>query len=319
MTTAAFMVLGAGYLASAGCGAQHDLDADPGGSQDDLTACSLQVTHNSYDGPNFWGTITVKNKGPASATGFSVEFDVPSGVHCTNDAVPSGASLSPLNGSGTSATTKSNHCKFTWASAKLASGASKTFNYSTDSSSFSSASKVTVTSNSCTGGGGSTGTGGSGSTTGTGSGTGGTPPTGCNSPGLVWKSANKTNFTSYPAPGSEECIKFSGCMFEGQFASCSGVKSKNWVRSHNIVAVFPDRRKLNLHDLCLKSGSKTIVVTVYDECGDQDCDGCCTENKGSADELIDIESFTDDRWGVPDGRIQWADLGPTKGDGCAGN
>jgi hypothetical protein len=135
----------------------------------------------------------------------------------------------------------------------------------------------------------------------------------------VWKSANKTNFTSYPDPGSEECIKFSGCMFEGQFASCSGKKSKNWVKTHNIVAVFPDRRKLNLHDLCLKSGNKTIVVTVYDECGDQDCDGCCTENKGNADELIDIESFTDDRWGVPDGRIQWADLGPTKGDGCAGN
>ena len=141
----------------------------------------------------------------------------------------------------------------------------------------------------------------------------------CSSPNLVWKSANKTNYTSYPDPGSEECIKFSGCEFEGQFASCSGVKSKNWVKSHNIVAVFPDRSKLNLHDLCLKSGSKTIVVTVYDECGDQDCSGCCTENKGSADELIDIESFTNNRWGVSDGRIQWADLGPTKGDGCAGN
>jgi hypothetical protein len=135
----------------------------------------------------------------------------------------------------------------------------------------------------------------------------------------VWKTGNKTNFTSYPEPGSEECIKFSGCMFEGQFASCSGKKSIGWVQSHNIVAVFPDRAKLNLHDLCLKSGSKTIVVTVYDECGDQDCGGCCTQNRGSADELVDVESFTDARWGVPDGRIQWADLGPTKGGGCSGN
>jgi hypothetical protein len=141
----------------------------------------------------------------------------------------------------------------------------------------------------------------------------------CNAAGLVFKSANKTNFTSYPAPGSEECIKFSGCEFEGQFAACSGVKSKAWVQAHNIVAVFPDRSKLNLHDLCLKSGSKEIIVTVIDECGDQDCSGCCTENKGSADELIDIESFTNARWGVEDGRIQWADLGPTKGDGCSGN
>jgi len=311
-TAVGLVLVGLGYITCAACGAQRNIDSDATGSEEDLTACSLSVTHNTYDGPNFWGTISVKNKGPGNASGFSVEFDVPSGSHCTNDEVPSGASLSPLNGSGSSAATKSNHCKFTWSSAKLASGASKTFNYSTDSSSFSSARNVVVKSSSC-GSSGSTGSGGSST------GTGGQPPTGCDSQGLVWHSANKTNFTSYPAPGSEECIKFSGCEFEGQFASCSGVKSKAWVQSHNIVAVFPDRRKLNLHDLCLKSGSKTIVVTVYDECGDQDCDGCCTENKGNAEELIDIESFTDKRWGVPDGRIQWADLGPTKGGGCSGN
>ena len=37
---------------------------------------------------------------------------------------------------------------------------------------------------------------------------------------------------------------------------------------------------------------------------------------GNKDELIDIESFTDARWGVPDGPIEWADLGPTQGSGC---
>jgi hypothetical protein len=58
------------------------------------------------------------------------------------------------------------------------------------------------------------------------------------------------------------------------------------------------------------------VVTVYDECADSDCSGCCTQNRGTADELIDIESYTDDRWGVPDGRIEWADLGPTRAAGC---
>src|SRR5437899_2773953 len=148
--------IGLGCVLSGGCGAQRTADFDPEGVEGELAACAFSVTNNTYDGPNFWGTITVKNGGP-SATGYSVEFDVPSGVHCTNDAVPSGATLSPLSGSGSSAATKSNHCKFTWASAKLASGASTTFNYSTDASNFKSASKVVVTSKSCGSGGTTTG------------------------------------------------------------------------------------------------------------------------------------------------------------------
>jgi hypothetical protein len=100
------------------------------------------------------------------------------------------------------------------------------------------------------------------------------------------------------------------------FAACDGTKAKSWVISHNIVAAFPDFEALQLHDLCLKSGSKTLVVTVLDTCADSDCDGCCTQNIGSADELIDVESFTDARWGVDDGPIKWADLGPTRSGGC---
>ncbi|MET0406199.1 MAG: hypothetical protein ABW123_27520 [Cystobacter sp.] len=146
-----------------------------------------------------------------------------------------------------------------------------------------------------------------------------TPPptgTGCDAPGLVWKTGNKTNYTSYPDPGSEECTKYNGCTWAGQFAACSGKKPEAWVAAHNIVAVFPNMNAYKLHDLCLKSGSKTIVVTVLDTCADSDCSGCCTQNKGNADALIDLESYTNARWGVPDGRIQWADLGPTKGSGC---
>lgn len=177
------------------------------------------------------------------------------------------------------------------------------------------------TSSGGTGAAGSTSTGGSTSNGGSAGGTaaggsGGSTNSGCDTPGLTWKSANKTNYTSYPDPGSEECIKFNGCAYEGQFAACDKTESKAWVSSHNIVSVFPDLNKLALHDLCLKSGSKTIVVTVLDECADSDCSGCCTQNKGNKDELIDIESFTDARWGVDDGPIQWADLGPTKGMGC---
>ena len=171
------------------------------------------------------------------------------------------------------------------------------------------------------GGGGMTGNAGTigagGGSAGASGGSGGAGTSmGCDTPGLVWKSANKTNFTSYPVPGSAECIQYSGCMYEGQFAACNQTETLDWVKMHNIVAVFPDLKTLKLHDLCLKSGSKTIVVTAIDECGDNDCNGCCTQNKGSADELIDVESFTNDKWGVDDGPIQWADLGPTKGSGC---
>jgi hypothetical protein len=144
--------------------------------------------------------------------------------------------------------------------------------------------------------------------------------------GLTWHTGNKTNFTSYPTPGSAECIQYSGCMYEGQFAACNQTESQAWVMSHNIVAVFPNLNTasngiaaLKLHDLCLRppnDNSKLIVVTAIDECGDSDCNGCCTQNKGSADELIDVESYTNDKWGVDDGMIEWADLGPTKGSGC---
>ena len=156
-----------------------------------------------------------------------------------------------------------------------------------------------------------TSTGGTGTATST-----NTATSRCAAAGLVWKTANKTEFTSYPAPGSEECIKYSGCLYEGMFAGCGPTMPLSWVQSHNIVSVFPDFPTLKHHDLCLKSGPKTMVVLVIDTCADSDCSGCCTQNKGSASELIDIESFTAARFGVPDGPIQWADLGPTTGDDC---
>lgn len=297
--------------------------------------CSFKVKTNTYDGPNYWGTIAFTN-GSQAVTGIKVDFDVASGAHCTNDTVPSGATLSPLTGSGSSAATTGSHCTFTWASGSLGSGATKTFNYSTDATNFSSASHLVVTYASCGGSGSSSGSSSGGSSSG-GSSSGGSSSgssggsssgggTGCSAPNLTWKSANKTNFTSYPDPGSPECIQYNGCAYEGQFAACSQTESKSWVKAHNIVSVFPNLTKasngipaLALHDLCLrdpKNPSNTIVVTVLDECADSDCSGCCTQNRGSAEELIDVESFTDARWGVDDGPIEWADMGDTKGSGC---
>jgi hypothetical protein len=107
------------------------------------------------------------------------------------------------------------------------------------------------------------------------------------------------------------------------FAACPNTETKAWVMAHDIASVFPNLNiasngipALKLHDICIKSGATTMVVTALDECADKDCSGCCTKNKGSADELIDLESFTDARWGLPDGPIEWADLGPTTGPGC---
>jgi hypothetical protein len=158
---------------------------------------------------------------------------------------------------------------------------------------------------------GGTASGGKGGKSSGGDSTGGKPNQGdpCSAAGLTWKSANKTNFESYPDPGSEECVKYNGCMWAGQFAFCDGTKPEDWVSKHDIVAVFP-QDGLENHDICIKQGNKTMVVTVLDTCGDSDCDGCCTENLGSADRLIDLEKYTNERWGLDDGKIQWADLGP---------
>ena len=101
------------------------------------------------------------------------------------------------------------------------------------------------------------------------------------------------------------------------FAACENTMPERWVMAHDIVAVFP-LGDLALHRLCLRSGDATIVVTVLDTCADSDCDGCCTENLGDAEALIDLEKYTNERFGVEDGPIEWADLGPgdPSFDGC---
>jgi hypothetical protein len=100
------------------------------------SACTFTLTDNRYDASEWWGTISFSNNGPSSASNYVVEFDVPSGKHCTADAgaIPTGATLSPLVGTGSSAHTISNHCIFTWTNTTpLPAAASKTFHYSTDS------------------------------------------------------------------------------------------------------------------------------------------------------------------------------------------
>lgn len=126
---------------------------------------------------------------------------------------------------------------------------------------------------------------------------------------LVWRQANLTNYTSYPEPGSEECIKYNGCMWAGQFAALNGKQSEEWVRSNNIVAVHgKDFAMYKLKTLRLRQGSKQIDAKVYDMCADSDCSGCCTRNSSQTGFLIDVEKYTMERFGTGSGIVEWACL-----------
>jgi len=127
-------------------------------------------------------------------------------------------------------------------------------------------------------------------------------PSVCDEPDLVWQTANKTSYEFHAGAG--------------QLAACTGTRSGDWVRAHDIASVFPDANSLALHRLCLKAASKTLVVNVLDACNDTDASGRCARNRGSAELLIDLERSTDERFGVADGPISWADLGQLPGEIC---
>ena len=126
----------------------------------------------------------------------------------------------------------------------------------------------------------------------------------------VWHQANLTWYTSWPEPGSEECIEYNGCTWAGYFAGVEGQKSEEWVKEHNIIAVHEkDWNKYKLKTFRLRMNGSTIDAVVYDMCSDSDCDGCCTENAGEIGFLIDIEKYTRERFdGNGDGVVEWTCL-----------
>jgi hypothetical protein len=144
---------------------------------------------------------------------------------------------------------------------------------------------------------------------------------------LEWHQANLTHYTSYPEccdsngdisqhcqdnPGDnscDECTMYNGCMWAGQFAGVDGQQSLEWVMEHNIAAIHEDNfGQYGGKTLRVRQGAHEIDVTVYDMCGDSDCDGCCTQNasQNGYDFLIDFESFTMERFGGSDGSVEWA-------------
>lgn len=152
--------------------------------------------------------------------------------------------------------------------------------------------------------------------------------------GIGYKTAYATGYNSYPDPGSNECINYSGCQYLGQFAYYEGTMTREQVQSTNIVSMFVSsygdagpykRKKLELRD---PDTGRTLVVQVLDTCGDHDCPGqnvglngqrfpgCCSANASFGDgTLIDLERSTAERFynrkfnanmdGFQNKRIQW--------------
>jgi len=122
----------------------------------------------------------------------------------------------------------------------------------------------------------------------------------------VWRTADLTNYESYPDPNSEECIVYNGCTWAGYFAFVNGKQTESWVRANNIIAVHSnDAQTYRLKTLRLRQGTKQIDAIVYDMCADSDCNGCCTANMKNTGFLIDIEKFTMERFGSGSGIVEW--------------
>ena len=128
----------------------------------------------------------------------------------------------------------------------------------------------------------------------------------------VWRRANLTWYTSWPDPGSEECLYYNGCEWAGYFAGVNGQQTEQWVREHNIIAIHQrDWNTYRLKTFRLKKGGATIDAVVYDMCSDSDCSGCCTRNAdaGNVGFLIDIESYTKERFNNQgSGVVEWTCL-----------
>ena len=126
----------------------------------------------------------------------------------------------------------------------------------------------------------------------------------------VWNRANLTWYTSWPDPESEECIEYNGCTWAGWFAGLEEQQTEEWVSQHNIIAIHEkDWDTYKLKTFRLRKGGYTIDAVVYDKCSDSDCDGCCTQNAGKIGFLIDIESYTRERFnGQGSGTVEWTCL-----------
>ncbi|MCP3103560.1 chitosanase [Myxococcus sp. K15C18031901] len=105
-----------------------------------LAACSYTVTTNTYDGPDYWGTLVFKNTGTSAMTSPTISFGVPGGVTCDHDEP------------GWTHTQTGSTCVYSRTSGlTVAVNASYTFYYSTNSNTSWTAGNVGITDPSCGG------------------------------------------------------------------------------------------------------------------------------------------------------------------------
>lgn len=130
-------------------------------------------------------------------------------------------------------------------------------------------------------------------------------PTGTvvNDPG-PWREAFLTGYSSYPDPGSKECIDYNGCKWAGLFAYHAKMTEEQ-VKQTNILSVFvlafgdagPYKNKI--FQVVDPDTSNTIVANVLDTCSDSDTpnNDCSNNAKRSKDGiLIDMEFYTAQRF-----------------------
>ncbi|ATB28922.1 chitosanase [Melittangium boletus] len=127
--------------ALSGCaGGVEGMEESMGALQQAAT-CSYSVTTNTYDGPDYWGTLVFKNTGTSAMTSPTVAFTVPSGVTCDHDEA------------GWKHTQSGTTCTYSRTTGlTVNAGASYTFYYSTTSSASFTAGNVQISDPSCGGG-----------------------------------------------------------------------------------------------------------------------------------------------------------------------
>ncbi|QRK11398.1 chitosanase [Archangium violaceum] len=132
------------------CGAGNNaFETQSDSMRQELATCSYTITTNTYDGPNYWGTIVFKNTGTSAMTSPKIAFNVPSGVVCDYDH------------EGWTHTQSGTTCTYSRTSSlTVGVNASYTFYYSTTSNSSFTATNVQISDPSCGTGGNDGGTDG---------------------------------------------------------------------------------------------------------------------------------------------------------------
>jgi len=122
--------------------------------------------------------------------------------------------------------------------------------------------------------------------------------------------ASWTYYTSYapccsdnpnydPNADTTECTQYSACDYSGDFAAIDH-QTFEYVQTHNLVS-FYDNSDPNGDHFNTKYANKIIRLTangitidaiIADTCGNNDCDGCCSENAQPSGYLVDMEYWT---------------------------